>query len=450
VADCDAAEVTSSRNIQLEEPHGAICAAFLLRRLLQLEWGSASIYLQDSSGNWPGDTHSFDTRGHFHLQERLNVGVFDVIASRELQPLMHRSSKFLSVKQLLLLAFAFVFVARNHAQPAPQIQKEASKHPARSATKKDEPAEAVSGVISTAGAVTPITPEVVTHDPEEVTRQVATFNENRDLNKLVLEVIRGLPRGGVYKADAEALAALNSAIQIDTGRLCLAPEVATPSFCSGATYLVFLSVIQRLANENGVEIPKTVLEGLLPDNLRDGVGVWGRWNANGPGTARLFDALRLGRNFTSFDDARAGDFMKIFWNENIGNQEHGHSVIYFGKYVTKEGVETVRFWSSNQPYGYFARDVPKFEIKRAVFSRLERPSGIFGVGSLPRADDFLASMQKRSCTEEEMLRSLKLPTEHLLAVESTTKEALVSKPIQIGAKLRTMRHNQAEKKRTGK
>lgn len=359
---------------------------------------------------------------------------------------MHRSSKFLSVKQLLLLAFALVFVARNHAQPAPQIQREASKQPARSAAKKDEPAEAVSGVISTAGAVTPITPTVVTHETEEVTRQVATFNENRDLNKLVLEVIRGLPRGGVYKADAEALAALNSAIQIDTGRLCLAPEVATPSFCSGATYLVFLSVIERLANENGVKIPKTVLEGLLPDNLRDGIGVWGRWNANGPGTARLFDALHLGRNFTSFDDARAGDFMKIFWNENIGNNEHGHSVIYFGKYATKEGVETVRFWSSNQPYGYYARDVPKSEIKRALFSRLQRPSGILGLDRLPRTDDFLASMQKRSCTEEEMLRNLGLPTDHLLAVEGASREGVVSKPIQIGVKLRTTPQDQAGKK----
>jgi hypothetical protein len=357
---------------------------------------------------------------------------------------MHRFSRFLGGKQLFLLAFAFVFVARHHAQPAPQIRKEISKHPARPAMQKDEPAAPGNETVEP----TVITREVEGHDAEEFTRKStqppATFNENRDLNKLVLEVMRGLPRGGVYKADAEALAALNSAIQIDTGRLCLAPEVANPSFCSGATYLVFLSVIERLAQENGVEIPKTVLEALLPDNLRDGIGVWGRWNANGPGTARLFDALQLGRNFTSFDHARAGDFMKIFWNDNIGNQEHGHSVIYFGKYVTKEGVEIVRFWSSNQSTGYDAVDVPKSKIKRAVFSRLERPSGILRLNRLPRTDDFLASMQRRACTEEEMLRTLGLPTEHLLAVE--TREAVVSKPIQIGVKVRTTGQNQAGKK----
>jgi hypothetical protein len=361
---------------------------------------------------------------------------------------MHRLSWFMGRKQLFLLAFAFVFVARHHAQPAQQIRKEISKQPVRPATQKDAPSAPGSEIIEPAVVVPTRAGE--SHETEEVTRKPtqppATFNENRDLNKLVLEVIRGLPRGGVYKADAEALAALNSAIQIDTGRLCLAPEVANPSFCSGATYLVFLSVIERLAQENGVELPKTVLQALLPDHLRDGVGVWGRWNANGPGTARLFDELRLGRNFTSFEDARAGDFMKIFWNDNNGNMEHGHSVIYFGKYVTKEGVETVRFWSSNKSFGYGARDVPKSEIKKALFSRLERPSGILGLESLPRTDDFLASMQKRSCTEEEMLRNLGLPTEHLLAVESATREAVVSKPIQIGVKLRTTRQNQVEKK----
>lgn len=364
--------------------------------------------------------------------------------SAKMQPLMHRFSRLLGVKQLFLLAFAFVFVARHHAQPAHQIRKEISQPPEGPATKSDESAAHGNA------AVTPVTPTILGHDADDVKRkpaqQPATFNENRDLNKLVLEVIRGLPRGGVYKADAEALGALNSAIQIDTGRLCLAPEVANPSFCSGATYLVFLSVIERLAMENGVEIPKTVLEALLPGNLRDGIGVWGRWNANGPGTARLFHELQLGRNFTSFDDARTGDFMKIFWNENIGNKERGHSVIYFGKYVTKAGVETVRFWSSNQSTGYDAMDVPKSQIKRVVFSRLERPSGILRLGTLGHTDDFLASMQMQSCTEEEMLRSLGLPTEHLLAAKRATSAALVSKPIEIGVKLRTTRQNQSEKK----
>ena len=53
----------------------------------------------------------------------------------------------------------------------------------------------------------------------------------------------------------------------------------------------------------GEEDPAT-LTSLLIAHQRDGQGVWGRWNANGPGTARLFTELRLGRNFTDFAEAR--------------------------------------------------------------------------------------------------------------------------------------------------
>jgi hypothetical protein len=78
------------------------------------------------------------------------------------------------------------------------------------------------------------------------------------------------------------------------------------------------------------------MENLLIRGQGDGVGIWGRWNANGPGTARLFEELHLGKNFTSFEEARPGDFMKIFWNDNIGGTESGHSVIYLGRGSPKE------------------------------------------------------------------------------------------------------------------
>jgi hypothetical protein len=64
--------------------------------------------------------------------------------------------------------------------------------------------------------------------------------------------------------------------------------------------------------------------------LPDGESLWGRWNANGPGTARLFYELGLGRNFTSFSAARPGDFLKIFWTDAVGKNENGHSVIFLG------------------------------------------------------------------------------------------------------------------------
>src|SRR5204863_8378 len=72
------------------------------------------------------------------------------------------------------------------------------------------------------------------------------------------------------------------------------------------------------------------LEKLIIRDQRDGEGIWGRWNANGPGTARLFHELQLGSNFDNFDQAKPGDCMKIFWSRQVGKSEHAHSTIFVG------------------------------------------------------------------------------------------------------------------------
>ena len=127
------------------------------------------------------------------------------------------------------------------------------------------------------------------------------------------------------------------------------------------------------------------------DTLPDGESVWGRWNANGPGTARLFYELGLGRNFTSFSSARPGDFLKIFWTDAVGKKENGHSVIFLGL-ESVDGVETVRFWSSNRPGGFGESSVPREKIARAIFSRLEHPEKISDWPILPQTDTYLASL----------------------------------------------------------
>jgi len=134
----------------------------------------------------------------------------------------------------------------------------------------------------------------------------------------------------------------------------------------------------------------------------DGVGVWGRWNANGPGTACLFRELRLGHNFTSIDEARPGDFMKIFWTDAVGTREHGHSVIYLGR-ASVNGVETIRFWSSNKPGGYGEKAVPRSRVFHAIFSRLEAPSNIEGAVSLQRRNEYLAGLIARESSIHEAL-----------------------------------------------
>ena len=75
------------------------------------------------------------------------------------------------------------------------------------------------------------------------------------------------------------------------------------SFCSGATYLVFIKAIEELRDRGQLQLDFATLNQLIIRDQHDGEGVWGRWNANGPGTARLFYELGLGRNFADFAQA---------------------------------------------------------------------------------------------------------------------------------------------------
>ena len=156
-----------------------------------------------------------------------------------------------------------------------------------------------------------------------------------------------------------------------------------------------------------VYLPGSTINGSLADSLAikgqpDGVGVWGRWNANGPGTACLFHELGIGRNFSSFEEAKPGDFMKIFWSDAVGRREHGHSVIYLGKGL-KDGIEMVRFWSSNIPNGYGEKSVPRTRIAKAIFSRLEYPAKIEQALTLPPRNRFLSSLLSADSSFSEAL-----------------------------------------------
>ena len=223
------------------------------------------------------------------------------------------------------------------------------------------------------------------------------------LNQAVLDQIRAMPRLGGYSVSHAASVNLAGAVRLDAaaGRLAVDPAGAHPSYCSGATYLVFLKTVAALRAAGrlpGVDGP--ALGALLVNGQRDGEGVWGRWNANGPGTARLFSELGLGRNFTRFEEARPGDFMKVFWTPAVGRKEHGHSVVFLGT-ETVNGVESVRFWSSNQGLGYGEKTVPRAKVSHAIFSRLERPENLARAVNLPAIDSYLAGLLTRESSAAE-------------------------------------------------
>lgn len=218
-----------------------------------------------------------------------------------------------------------------------------------------------------------------------------------DFNRIVLEEARAMPKGGGYATNLGAHRALASSV-IVTDDVRLRPEDAMPGYCSGATYLVFLKTLKALQDNGTISLSRKTWDALVPrlrpdgtDTLPDGESIWGRWNANGPGTARLFSELGLGRNFANFSAAQPGDFLKIFWTDAVGKHENGHSVVFLGL-QTDGRVEMVRFWSSNRPGGFGETSVPRKKIARAIFSRLEHPERIAGWAKLPKSDPYLTRL----------------------------------------------------------
>ena len=258
-------------------------------------------------------------------------------------------------------------------------------------------------------AALPPEPEISPALSKSVERDY-TLTRDSSYNEEIASVVRNMPQGGGYSSTSRANAALGAAITLDSGgRLLLQPEMAKPAYCSGATYLVFLAAVDRLQRSGRLHLSHDVLEALLMRRQTDGAGIWGRWNANGPGTACLFHDLALGRNFTSLEEARAGDFAKFWWSDEIGAREHGHSVVFMGSGKDEKGEPTVTFWSANIPEGFGTKTIPRTKIRRALFSRLEKPQALEGAPALEAKDPYLAEMLKRGSTGEEMAQKAGLP-----------------------------------------
>lgn len=235
----------------------------------------------------------------------------------------------------------------------------------------------------------------------------ATYSFSAEnFNSRILEAINWMPTGGGFSRGPDGEEAIKRGAYYENNNLVVTPLNATPSYCTGASYLVFLRLISQLQSKD-LGLSQEALRAMLMTGQPDGSDVWGRWNSNGPGTARLFFELGLGKNFLDWKQAKPGDFLKIFWNEHIGKLERGHSVIYLGT-EKKNGVELVRFFSSNPPSGFGFRIVDKKTIKRAVFSRIENPKALENILLIPRSDPYLASLLTKASTEAEMLEKIGL------------------------------------------
>ena len=298
---------------------------------------------------------------------------------------------------------------------------------------------------------------------------------NKNWQQAVLAAIDSFPdHGGYYTGGKpnELFAkttwrGLNDAYQMTASddRPQFDPLLAQPSFCSSATYGVLIKALLiwdtkgKIKREAWVNMKPYVgiADELNPDGMGqdDGVGFWGRANANGPGLGVLVHELDAGYSFTAYRGAKTernketpderymtdiewcsldiwqravpGDLMKIFWNRNesrgsdsgaiIGcnddrsaDQEAGHSVIFMGC----EG-DTVTYWSSNGPgkhpeqMGYSMGRCHKNDIQRVVFTRITRPERFNNARKMAptEVNAYLSSLNgRRHSTTAEMLREL--------------------------------------------
>ncbi len=218
---------------------------------------------------------------------------------------------------------------------------------------------------------------------------------------MVLDIIKGLPNGGGYSRGGSFQLPTVTAHNIGGDRWEMRAFDGFPSHCASATYAVYARLVAVLQNSgsinlSGEQILAFETKKRMPDGttLVDGQGTFQIFNANGAGVAAFLKHTGTGMSFR--DDkllyARPGDFLKLFWSENVGASEKGHQVIYTGHRVM-DGRDMVCFWSSQHQskkkrgggtealyfpaeeggkvydgYGEVCR--PREDIKEMVFSRV--------------------------------------------------------------------------------
>jgi len=264
-----------------------------------------------------------------------------------------------------------------------------------------------------------------------------------DYNAKILDIIRTLPTGGGYSLGSSFVSPKLQTHNIGGGKWELRVYDGFPSHCTSATYALFGHLVALLHNGGKITLTADQLRALevkwqMPDGSRlvDGQGPWWIFNSNGAGVAALLKHTGTGMSFR--DDkltyARAGDFLKLFWNGNVGKAEQGHQVVYLG-HRTIAGRDMICFWGSQkqgkkrrgrtQPLYYPARaggkvhdgygEVcrPRSDIKAMIFSRvtcmenlsagladMRAEADARGTGSLgmplPFEDTYLMSLRKIS------------------------------------------------------
>ena len=152
----------------------------------------------------------------------------------------------------------------------------------------------------------------------------------------------------------------------------------TTSYCSGSSYTTLMTSLNYILPNGAKKISKERIEAVRmqePDGGRreDWTKFWGIWNADGFGSQyALVQYSKMGKNINPID-ARPGDFMNISWKSGIG-----HSVVFLGWFIDKDGKKNVVYWSSQKgTNGMGDQVVPLSRIKEVKIVRLTNPKNLF-------------------------------------------------------------------------
>lgn len=79
-------------------------------------------------------------------------------------------------------------------------------------------------------------------------------------NHLILRAVAAMPKAGGYSVSADAANAFRSSVGVSQGRFLLQPRQARPSFCSSATYLVLVRVLDYEHRRGKLSLSPEVLQ----------------------------------------------------------------------------------------------------------------------------------------------------------------------------------------------
>ncbi len=202
---------------------------------------------------------------------------------------------------------------------------------------------------------------------------------NLEILKAIDTVQKSAPDGGGYFIGIKANppeSPIGYDLKLLGSKLIDAPRKT--SYCSGASYSVFIEALNLIFKDKYNSLPESLVE-IMRMQEKDGsrreddVKFWGIWNTNGFGSHfALAQYSGMGKQVFPAE-ARPGDFVNISWKN--GN---GHSTVFLGWYIDEDKDTNIVYFSSQKATNGLGDQIVDIKsIKDVMFVRLTNPERLF-------------------------------------------------------------------------